>query len=69
MRQVFMPTLAGECGGGGRQAVCTPQSVLNVHIGSSEALGLEPRSTFMLLSSSMDLYERFSVWASEKLPW
>jgi hypothetical protein len=36
MRQVFMQTLTGECGGGGRQAVCTPQSVPNVHIGSSE---------------------------------
>ena len=32
------------------------------------ALGLESRSTFILLSSSMDLYEHFSVWASEKLP-
>jgi hypothetical protein len=31
------------------------------------ALGLEPRSTFVPLSSSMDRYEHFSVWASEKL--
>ena len=31
-----MQTLTGECGGSGRQAVCTPQSVPKVHIGSSE---------------------------------
>ena len=33
------------------------------------ALGSEPRSTFMPLSSSTYRYERLSVWASEKLPW
>jgi hypothetical protein len=40
MRQLFMQTMAGECGaGGGGDAVCTPQSthsVRNVHIGNSE---------------------------------
>jgi hypothetical protein len=37
MRQLFMHTMAGECGaGGGGDAVCTPQSMPDAHIGNSE---------------------------------
>jgi hypothetical protein len=37
MRQLFTQTMAGECGaGGGGDAVCTPQSMLNAHVGNSE---------------------------------
>ena len=36
MRQLFTQTMAGECGAGGGDAVRTPQSLPNAHIGNLE---------------------------------
>jgi hypothetical protein len=37
MRQLFMQTMSGECGGGGGDAVRTPQSTHSVDNGNSES--------------------------------
>jgi len=57
MRQLFTQTMAGECGaGGGGDAVCTPQSLPNAHIGN-----LEPG-----LLSSQSLSEENTQVSNEK---